>query len=217
MRLICASKKKFTYIIKIANYLQDIDITHYCRSHIRGSINNEPPHEKTNNMHMRKRRRRFVVTVKLISTFVFATRLVEFLNFLNPKFPVSSCLLCLHSLVCVRPDWKPHHWFSHEAALVCTVWGCLAICTNLLHSVTHKAYSEYQMPHFVVQKLFFFFSMLDFSCFIQQVTTDPRVRLEQKLRDAGLHQTDYARHVMKQVAPPQPPRKDMESTVFKFD
>lgn len=50
-----------------------------------------------------------------------------------------------------------------------------------------------------------------------QVTADPRVRLEQKLRDAGLHTTDYARHVMKLVAPPQAPRKDMESKVFKFD
>ena len=43
-----------TALIKVANYLQDIDIRHYCRSHIRSNINNEPPHEKTNNMHMRK-------------------------------------------------------------------------------------------------------------------------------------------------------------------
>ena len=29
------------------------------------------------------------VTAKLISAFVFATRIVQFLYFLNPKFPVS--------------------------------------------------------------------------------------------------------------------------------
>ena len=35
---------------------------------------------------------------------------------LNPKFPVSSHLLCLYSPVCVEPVRKPHCWFSHEAA-----------------------------------------------------------------------------------------------------
>ena len=43
----------------------------------------------------------FAVTAKLISAFVFATRIVQFLYFLNPKFPVSSHLLCLYSPVCV--------------------------------------------------------------------------------------------------------------------
>ena len=38
------------------------------------------------------------------------------LYFLNPKFPVSSHLLCLCSLICVRPSRKPHCWFSDEAA-----------------------------------------------------------------------------------------------------
>ncbi|XP_067649359.1 coiled-coil domain-containing protein 148-like [Haliotis asinina] len=50
-----------------------------------------------------------------------------------------------------------------------------------------------------------------------QVTSDPRVRLEQKLRDAGLHKSDYARQVLSQVKPLHPPRKDMESTVLKYD
>ena len=35
----------------------------------------------------------FAVTAKLISTFVFATLIVHFLFFLNPKFQASSCLL----------------------------------------------------------------------------------------------------------------------------
>ena len=35
----------------------------------------------------------FAVTAKLISAFVFATRIVQFLFFLNPKFRASSHLL----------------------------------------------------------------------------------------------------------------------------
>ena len=42
--------------------------------------------------------------------------IVQFLYFLNPKFPVPSHLLCLYSPVCVGPARKPHCWFSHEAA-----------------------------------------------------------------------------------------------------
>ena len=43
---------------------------------------------------------------KLISAFVFATRIVQFLFFLNPKFQASSLLLRLYSPVCVGPGWK---------------------------------------------------------------------------------------------------------------
>ena len=43
------------------------------------------------------------------------------------------------------------------------------------------------------------------------------MRLEAKLREAGLHSNPYARQIMAAVPPPQPPRRDMESTVFKFD
>ena len=49
-------------------------------------------------------------------TFVFAALIVQFLYFLNPKFPVSSHLLCLYSPICVGPVRKPHCSFSHEAA-----------------------------------------------------------------------------------------------------
>ena len=58
----------------------------------------------------------FAVTAKLISAFVFATRIVQFLYFLNPNFPVSSHLQCLYRSICVGPVRKPHCWFSHEAA-----------------------------------------------------------------------------------------------------
>lgn len=49
----------------------------------------------------------------------------------------------------------------------------------------------------------------------KQITSDPRMKLEAKLRAAGLHQSDYARQVMSKTQPLQPPRRDMESTVFK--
>ena len=48
--------------------------------------------------------------------FVFATGIVHFLFFLNPKFQASISFLCLYRLVCVRPVRKPHCWFSQVAA-----------------------------------------------------------------------------------------------------
>ena len=66
-------------------------------------------------------------TAKLISAFVFATRIGRFLYFLNPKFPVSSCLLCLYSLACVGPVRKPHCWFFHEAAHIFEHWSTIKI------------------------------------------------------------------------------------------
>ena len=62
----------------------------------------------------------FVVTAKLISAFVFATWIVQYLFFLNSKFQASSHLQWLHSLVCVRPGQNPHCWFSHDAAQMFT-------------------------------------------------------------------------------------------------
>ena len=77
----------------------------------------EPPREKTNSLHGAKTKAQisFTVTAKLISVFVFATRIAQFLSFLNPKFPVSSQLLCMHRPVSVGPVPKPC-WFSHKAA-----------------------------------------------------------------------------------------------------
>ena len=60
----------------------------------------------------------FTVTAKLISAFVFATRIVQSLFYLNPKFQASSSFLCLYRSVCVGPVRKPHCWFSHEAAQI---------------------------------------------------------------------------------------------------
>ena len=58
----------------------------------------------------------FTLTAKLISAFVFATWIVQFLFYLNPKFQASSSFRCLYSPVCVGPVRKPHCWFSQEAA-----------------------------------------------------------------------------------------------------
>ena len=58
----------------------------------------------------------FAVIAKLISAFVFATRTVQFLYFLNPKFPASNHLLSLYIPVCVRPGLNPNCWFSHAQA-----------------------------------------------------------------------------------------------------
>ena len=54
----------------------------------------EPHREKTGLLPMRKQAQiSFEVTAKLISTFVFATRIVQFLFFLILKFQASSLLL----------------------------------------------------------------------------------------------------------------------------
>ena len=49
----------------------------------------------------------FAVTAQLISTFVFATRIVQFLFFFNPKRKTSSLFLWFHRPFCVRLGWKP--------------------------------------------------------------------------------------------------------------
>ena len=60
----------------------------------------------------------FAVTANLISAFVFATRIIQFLYFLNPKFQASSLSLCLYSSVCVGPFRNQMFWFSHAQAQI---------------------------------------------------------------------------------------------------
>ena len=45
---------------------------------------------------------------------------VQFLYFINPKFIVSSHLLCLYSSVCVGPVQNPNCWFSQAQAQMST-------------------------------------------------------------------------------------------------
>ena len=49
----------------------------------------------------------FAVTAKLISAFVFATRMVQSHFYRYPKFQASSHFLWLYSPVCVGPGRKP--------------------------------------------------------------------------------------------------------------
>ena len=73
----------------------------------------------------------FAVTTKLISALVFATRIVQFLFYVNPKFQASSSLLCLYKSVCVGPCRDPNCWFSHAQAHILTTVG-----DSLLHILT---------------------------------------------------------------------------------
>uniref|UniRef100_H0XFD7 Coiled-coil domain containing 148 n=2 Tax=Otolemur garnettii TaxID=30611 RepID=H0XFD7_OTOGA len=50
----------------------------------------------------------------------------------------------------------------------------------------------------------------------QQIISDPRIRFELALREAGLHKAIYAREMLPKISPQKPPRKDMESSVFKI-
>ncbi|KAM4776756.1 coiled-coil domain-containing protein 148 isoform 3-T3 [Cyanocitta cristata] len=51
----------------------------------------------------------------------------------------------------------------------------------------------------------------------EQVFSDPRLRVELALREAGLHKTLYAREVLSKLPPPKLPRRDMESTAFSVE
>ena len=96
----------------------------------------EPHYEKTGFLHMKTKTQicfavtqiSFAVIVKLISAFVFATRIVQSLFLLIPKFQVSSDLLWLHSPVLSDLVGKPEDRFSHNEAQ-------LYLCHTQLRSV----------------------------------------------------------------------------------
>ncbi|XP_037645259.1 coiled-coil domain-containing protein 148-like [Sebastes umbrosus] len=46
-----------------------------------------------------------------------------------------------------------------------------------------------------------------------QIVSDPRVRVEQALREAGLQHSQYAKEVLSVIMPPKPPRRDTKSTL----
>ncbi|NXV16455.1 CC148 protein, partial [Cepphus grylle] len=49
----------------------------------------------------------------------------------------------------------------------------------------------------------------------QQIISDPRLRVELALREAGLHKTLYAKEILPKIPPLKVPRRDTESTAFK--
>ena len=58
-------------------------------------------------------------TAQLIRAFVFATQIVQFLFFLNPKFQASSLFLKLYRPVCVGPGQKPQRpFFSRRGSCI---------------------------------------------------------------------------------------------------
>ena len=82
---------------------------------------NEPRREKIGFLHMRKTQISFAVTAKLISAFVFATRILQSLYFLNTKVQASSHLLWLYSLVYVDLVENPEDRFSHNEAQIIVI------------------------------------------------------------------------------------------------
>ena len=75
----------------------------------------------------------FAVTAKLISAFVFATRIVQSLYYLNPKFQASdifySCTARFVSDLVIIPE----DWFSHNEAqmgLVNRIFGMYLISSG---------------------------------------------------------------------------------------
>ena len=66
---------------------------------------------------------------------------------------------------------------------------------------------------------YIYICIFTFLCFnsitFTQITSDHRVKLENRLREAGLHKTDYARTVIRGATPPTIPRPDQFHT-FKF-
>lgn len=65
------------------------------------------------------------------------------------------------------------------------------------------------------QHLFMSECLISVCVCVSQIVADPRVRIEQALRTAGLHHTHYARALLSGIPPPKPPRRDTESTAFK--
>ncbi|XP_078003148.1 coiled-coil domain-containing protein 148 [Phascolarctos cinereus] len=49
-----------------------------------------------------------------------------------------------------------------------------------------------------------------------QIISDPRLRIELALREAGLHRTLYAKEILPKINPYKLPRRDMASTVFQM-
>ena len=64
----------------------------------------------------KQRRRSAAITAQLISAFVFATKIVQSLFFLNPKFQVSSHLLVCTACFVLDLVGNPEDRFSHDAA-----------------------------------------------------------------------------------------------------
>ena len=103
-------------------------------------------------------------TIFAVSAFVFARRIVQSLYFLNPKFPASSYLLCLYSLVCLRPVRRPlgilmkQLIFLRKAYLQCYGLKCIRM-NNVIYifkaSICYRYFcymKSHLLNHFNVRK-----------------------------------------------------------------
>ena len=94
----------------------------------------EPRYEKTGFFAYAKTKTQisFAVTAKLISAFVFATRIVQSLFYRNPKLQASSPFLWLYSPVCVGPARKPRSPVFSQQGSSCTVYERLKHMLHIL-------------------------------------------------------------------------------------
>ena len=94
---------------------------------------------------------RCAVTAKLIRAFVFVTRIVLFLFFLNSTFQASGLLPQWYRQVCVRPGRKPrrpvfsHHGSNSNENLLTFFYRYLISCKSML--VTFSEYSPVYSQH----------------------------------------------------------------------
>ena len=79
----------------------------------------EPRYEKTSFFAYAKTKTQ--ISFAVISAFVFATRIVQSLYFLNMKFQASSHLLWLYSPVCVGPGQKPRRLVFSQGGSYCPI------------------------------------------------------------------------------------------------
>ena len=83
------------------------------------------------------------VTAQLISAFVFPTRIVQFLFFLNLKFQAPTLFQRLYRLVCDGPCRKPRRPGFITLQLICTVMTTVLIRCMATTQLSCSLYSVY--------------------------------------------------------------------------
>ena len=93
------------------------------------------------------------VAAKLISAFVFATRIVQSLYFLNPKFQASSHLLWLYSPLCVGHGRKPRRpVFSQRGSYAMLVLFLQCNELKFIQNVVFHSFAPVQQDYCTVLK-----------------------------------------------------------------
>ena len=115
----------------------------------------EPMHGKTYNLHRRKQRRRSAVTAKLISTFVFATRIAQFQRNCWTRSETHIDGFLMHRLISIMA--KPL-CYCGDACIhnACTFSYCLCTlhlytrflqCRLMQHNKTHDKMQHDDLKH----------------------------------------------------------------------